>query len=105
MKILHNIMVGLSLTIAQLGMAQGIGGTNAQSLYNIGQQQAAAAAPAAAAVGAAAVGGWTCECGTANSGNFCTNCGKPKPQPAGWTCECGTANSGNFCTNCGKPRP
>ena len=88
-----------------VGMAQGIGGTNAQSLYNIGQQQAAAAAPAAAAVGAAAVGGWTCECGTANSGNFCTNCGKPKPQPAGWTCECGTANSGNFCTNCGKPRP
>ena len=80
-----------------MGMAQGIGGTNAQSLYAMGQT--------AAAPQAAPAGGWTCECGTANSGNFCTNCGKPKPQPAGWTCaSCGTANTGNFCTNCGKPR-
>ena len=28
---------------------------------------------------AATAGGWTCECGAANNGNFCTNCGKPKP--------------------------
>ena len=80
-----------------VGMAQGIGGTNAASLYAMAGQQGAAAAPA---------GGWKCECGTENAGNFCTNCGKPKPAPAeGWKCECGTENSGNFCTNCGKPKP
>ena len=80
-----------------VGMAQGIGGTNAQSLYAMGGgQQAPAAAPA---------GGWKCDCGTENSGNFCTNCGKPKPAPAAsWKCECGTENTGNFCTNCGKPK-
>ena len=26
------------------------------------------------------------------------------PQQAGWTCSCGTVNTGNFCCNCGKPR-
>lgn len=87
-----------------VGMAQNIGGTNAANLYAMGQQQAAQAVPAAEAVAGAVAGGWTCECGAANNGNFCTNCGKPKPQPAGWTCSCGTANTGNFCTNCGKPR-
>ena len=25
-------------------------------------------------------------------------------QTAGWTCSCGQVNSGNFCSNCGKPR-
>ena len=79
-----------------MGMAQGLGGTTAQNLYAMGasQQQAQPAA------------GWTCECGQANSGKFCTNCGKPKPAPAGaWKCECGSENTGNFCTNCGKPKP
>jgi membrane protease subunit (stomatin/prohibitin family) len=47
---------------------------------------------------------WTCECGTANEGNFCSNCGKQKPLAGPWTCECGTVNEGNFCSNCGKPK-
>ncbi|MCD7773820.1 MAG: SPFH domain-containing protein [Ruminococcus sp.] len=48
---------------------------------------------------------WTCECGkTGNTGKFCTECGKPKPQN-GWTCECGALNKGKFCTECGKPKP
>ena len=80
-----------------MGMAQQAGGINAQQLYAMGQQQAAQAAPAA--------GGWTCSCGTANTGKFCTNCGSPKPAPAGeWTCSCGTKNTGKFCTNCGKAK-
>ena len=30
---------------------------------------------------------------------------KPEPKPAeGWTCSCGTTNTGKFCQNCGKPR-
>lgn len=48
-------------------------------------------------------GVWTCGCGAENTGNFCTNCGKPRPAAA-WICSCGTANTGNFCSNCGKPR-
>lgn len=47
---------------------------------------------------------WTCSCGAVNSGNFCTNCGKPRPTAGSWRCSCGAVNTGNFCTNCGKPR-
>lgn len=42
---------------------------------------------------------WLCECGTKNSGNFCSNCGTKKKQP--WTCSCGQVNNGKFCSNCG----
>jgi membrane protease subunit (stomatin/prohibitin family) len=52
---------------------------------------------------------WTCPtCGQAdNAGNFCSNCGSPKPAPATWTCpNCGKEdNAGNFCSNCGSPKP
>lgn len=47
--------------------------------------------------------GWTCECGSVNTGKFCPECGKAAPV-ADWTCECGTVNSGKFCSECGKPR-
>lgn len=52
---------------------------------------------------AAQAGQWRCACGAVNSGNFCSQCGKPSPN-ASWTCACGTVNHGNFCTSCGKPR-
>lgn len=58
-----------------------------------------------AAAGAAGAAGWTCECGHVNTGKFCSECGKPKPEPAEWTCECGHVNTGKFCPECGKPRP
>lgn len=48
-------------------------------------------------------GSWTCSCGQENTGNFCSNCGKKRPD-AVWTCSCGRENKGNFCANCGKPR-
>ncbi|MDO4501782.1 MAG: SPFH domain-containing protein [Coriobacteriia bacterium] len=59
-------------------------------------QPAAAAAPA----------GWTCSCGATSTGNFCAECGSPKPaDPAGWTCSCGAVNQGKFCPECGSPKP
>ena len=81
-----------------MGMAAQSGGLNAQNLFAMGQQQnAQQSAPA---------NGWTCVCGTVNTGKFCTECGKTKPQPTGsWTCTCGTLNTGKFCIECGKPKP
>lgn len=50
--------------------------------------------------------GWTCECGSFNSGKFCSECGKPQPKAvAEWTCSCGAVNSGKFCSECGAARP
>ncbi|MGM9975792.1 MAG: hypothetical protein ACI32G_02555 [Bulleidia sp.] len=44
--------------------------------------------------------------GASATGNFCRECGTPKPvQSAGWTCSCGTAVEGNFCPNCGAKKP
>lgn len=101
-----------------MGLAGQAGGMNAGQLFGMGQpvgqppQQpmppqggpGSAAAGGAAAAGAAT--GWTCGCGTQNTGKFCSNCGKPQPAPAAaWTCGCGTQNTGKFCSNCGKPQP
>ena len=40
-----------------------------------------------------------------NTGKFCSQCGKPKPQRDEWVCACGVKNTGKFCSECGKPRP
>ena len=68
------------------------------------------AAQAGGATAAGTADSWTCpQCGTANQGKFCLNCGtkKPEPKPADtWDCDCGqTGNTGKFCMNCGKARP
>ena len=39
---------------------------------------------------AAPDGGWTCSCGSVNTGKFCPECGAKKPE-----------NKDSFCTNCG----
>ncbi len=39
---------------------------------------------------AAQQNGWTCACGTVNTGKFCSACGSPKPE-----------SKPRFCTNCG----
>ncbi|MGN1107813.1 MAG: SPFH domain-containing protein [Oscillospiraceae bacterium] len=100
---------GAMMGFMGMNMAQQQGGLNAQQLFQMGAQQQAAqqAQPAPAAAPAqSSAPGWTCECGAANTGKFCANCGKPKPAEAeGWTCSCGALNKGRFCQNCGKPRP
>lgn len=48
---------------------------------------------------------WVCACGTANSGNFCTSCGKKRADDTlVWTCTCGSVNRDRFCPRCGSPR-
>lgn len=82
-----------------MNMAQNAGGSTAENLFAMGakaQQSTPQNAPA----------GWTCSCGkTGNTGKFCSECGKEKPQNDSWTCACGAVNTGKFCSECGKPKP
>ena len=91
--------MGAAMGYMGMNMAGQAGAGLAQELAARQQAQAPAATPTAE----------TCSCGQqGNTGKFCMNCGKPKPEPAAsWTCpSCGhSGNEGKFCTNCGKPKP
>lgn len=90
-----------------MGMAMNAGGTNAQNLFAMGQQQQMAqqTQPNAASTSDNS-NTWTCACGNNATGNFCTECGAKKPEAvAGWTCSCGSVNQGKFCRNCGQKKP
>ena len=95
-----------------LGMAQNAGGANAADLLAMSAQQkqnkaqtAQTQAPAAPAPQASA-DSWTCVCGAANTGKFCSECGEKQPEKAaGWKCACGAVNVGKFCSECGKMKP
>ena len=92
---------GAMMGFMGMGMAQQAGGVNAAQLFQMGQQQAAAA-PAAPA------NGWKCSCGATATGKFCPECGSKKPEPKsanGWKCACGAVATGNFCPECGAKKP
>lgn len=96
---------GAMMGFMGMGMAQQNGGFNAQQLFQMGQAQQTQQAPQAPATPAAPQNGWTCSCGAVNTGRFCAECGKPRPEQSSWTCSCGAVNTGKFCAECGKPRP
>ena len=100
---------GAAMGFFGMGMAQQAagGGTDAASLFAMGQQQAAAKGEAPKMQPTA---GWKCpQCGKeGNTGKFCSECGTPKPaEPGTWTCpKCGKKdNKGKFCSECGTPKP
>ena len=91
---------GAMMGFMGMGMAQQAGGVDAQSLFNMGQQQAQSQPQQQAA------GAWNCSCGASNTGKFCAECAKPKPTDSvGWSCSCGNINKGKFCSECAKPKP
>ena len=89
------------------GMAASMSATNMQQMQMQQQQmqQQQQAQQQAAQKAAAPANSWTCECGHVNTGKFCNECGKPRPEKKTWICECGHENTGKFCSECGKPRP
>ena len=101
MKAAANNQGGAMMGFMGMNMAQQAGGMNAAQLFQMGQQQSAAA-PAAAAP---AADGWKCSCGNVATGKFCTECGAKKPEANGWTCSCGAVNKGKFCAECGAKHP
>ena len=102
-----NESAGPAMAFMGMNMAGNAGGMNAQNLFQMGQQQQAQQPQQPVAQPQAPVpAGWTCSCGqTGNTGKFCSECAKPKPQEDGWTCSCGTVNKGKFCMECAKPKP
>ncbi len=88
---------GAMMGFMGLGMAQQAGGANAQNLYAFGASKQQESRE------------WRCSCGTHNLGNFCSNCGKKKPDGSAFRCnKCGwepqdPGNPPKFCPNCGDP--
>lgn len=102
---------GAMMGFMGMNMAQMAGGMNANTLFQMGQQQPQAApapAPAPSPAPAAGGSGWVCACGTVNQGKFCCECGAKKPaseplyrcDKCGWVPE-DPHHPPKFCPECG----
>ncbi|MDO4345040.1 MAG: SPFH domain-containing protein [Eubacteriales bacterium] len=95
--------MGMGMGMNTAGGFMGQASQNNMQQMQMNQQAQTAGQQAQMNQQARTAGAWTCSCGAANSGKFCSQCGKPAPAAA-WTCSCGAVNNGNFCSQCGKPR-
>ncbi len=86
-----------------VGMGMGAGGSFMASASETNRAQMEAEARAKAE--APRADGWTCACGSVETGKFCSSCGTKKPEVDSWTCACGSVNTGNFCPECGARKP
>ncbi len=102
---------GAAMGFMGFGMAQQSGGFNAQSLYQMGQQQPVQPSAPQQPVQPVSGGNWFCpECGTPNKGKFCTECGTRKPagvpqyrcDKCGWQ-PADPTKPPKFCPECGDP--
>ncbi len=86
-----------------MGMAMNAGGAaNVQNLYEMGRKNNDQNNNPAASADKKSE--WKCSCGATATGNFCPECGSPRPV-SGWVCSCGEVNKGKFCQNCGAKKP
>ena len=92
---------GAMMGFMGMNAAMNAGGANAGNFFQMAEQQQAAPQQQQPQANS----GWTCECGAANGGRFCAECGKPQPASSSWVCACGVENKGRFCSECGTPRP
>jgi membrane protease subunit (stomatin/prohibitin family) len=106
---------GAMMGFMGMGMAQQAGGMNAAQLFQMADQKQQHQQPVQQPVQqpqSVVEEGWSCECGTVNSGKFCMECGSKAPEQVksvksnNWFCpSCNTENSGKFCMECGEKKP